>query len=562
MWNLKKDRRLLSNVPDRHVIRTNRDRRGSSKIPMGYGNINDFMEGKYAGLRYQIAYQISVSCILGDKEKVDFNCEGVDISTVGLLVKINDEQKKILEDATSIKVAFKIAPGTLPEDYGSTKVVLKAKIARMDESVPGFYFCGLGFLQNLDQYTKNRQNIYMTMTGIFIAFCIFIFTMLMHAEIMNGSWNNRLAYIFVILMACLMLFRYLCAFCYRPKKVNPDYTPAVSLIIKCHNSENTIEDTIVSCINQDYPVEKLELIVVDYNSLDDTKAKVEQVFARLFQEPEQFETKERLHFVICTDIENCDAVKRASNELVVILESGSSMDPYCIRTLVQPFEDKKVAAVSGRILIPNAYENQITKIVSVMHFWQERIVNASESVFDAVTSIPETMVCYRKDVLIGGKAGIRALSKNRICYQDSALFMENAVTTMKEYRQLHLDKRCKWMKDSCYLFFIMWKKEPFMALLFYFDRILQLTAPLVIIYACLCVPVLFGEFPLLLLICVILLTLLSSGMRYLFRKTSDWLSGTLLFFGSEILFLYQIYGFLWKRPFRRQEVVENEKQKK
>ena len=552
MWNLKKDRRLLSSVPDRHVIRTNRDRRGSSRIPIGYGNMNDFIAGKYAGLRYQITYQIHISCKLDDGTKVNFDCEGVDVSAVGLLVKIDEEQKRFLEDAPVIKVSFKIEPGSLPEDYGSTKVVLKTKIARLEEIQPGLYFCGLVFLKNLDQYTKSRQNIYMVMTVVFILFCIFAFTTLMRVEIMSGSWNNRPAYIFVILMACLMLFRYFCASFYKPKEINPEFTPAVSLIIKCHNSEATIEDTILSCINQDYPVEKLELIVVDYDSTDGTKVKVEQVFARLFQEPEQFETKERLHFKHCNDIENCDAINSASYGLLVILESGNTMNPYCIRTLVQPFLDDKMAAVSGRIITPNAFDNHVTKIVSVMHFWQERIVNASESVFGAVTTIPENMVCYRKDIITDRKAGVKCLSKNETYYQDNALFVETAVTTMKEYGQLHLKKRKNWIKNSRYLILVMWKKEPFMALYFYLDRILQISAPFMIIYTCFCVPILYGEFPFLLFICALILSFFMSGMRYLFRKTPDWLSGTLLFFCSEIFYLFQIYWDFLKLPSRRE----------
>ncbi len=47
--------------------------------------------------------------------------------------------------------------------------------------------------------------------------------------------------------------------------------PYVSIVIPAFNAASTIADTLEACGNQDYPKEKLEIIVVDDGSLDDIK---------------------------------------------------------------------------------------------------------------------------------------------------------------------------------------------------------------------------------------------------------------------------------------------------
>lgn len=50
--------------------------------------------------------------------------------------------------------------------------------------------------------------------------------------------------------------------------IDTKYTPGVTIIIPCFNEEEWIQRTILSCINQDYPIDKLEVIVVDDCSND------------------------------------------------------------------------------------------------------------------------------------------------------------------------------------------------------------------------------------------------------------------------------------------------------
>ncbi len=61
--------------------------------------------------------------------------------------------------------------------------------------------------------------------------------------------------------------------------------PYISIIIPTHNSASTLGETIKGCLNQDYPGDRLEIIVVDDGSKDDTKKIVEKFHVKyVYQE--------------------------------------------------------------------------------------------------------------------------------------------------------------------------------------------------------------------------------------------------------------------------------------
>jgi 1,2-diacylglycerol 3-beta-glucosyltransferase len=61
----------------------------------------------------------------------------------------------------------------------------------------------------------------------------------------------------------------------RPKPVNADYRPRVSIVIAAHNEEMVIEDTVRRLMRLDYP--DYEVLVMDDRSTDDTAAILERL---------------------------------------------------------------------------------------------------------------------------------------------------------------------------------------------------------------------------------------------------------------------------------------------
>ena len=59
--------------------------------------------------------------------------------------------------------------------------------------------------------------------------------------------------------------------------MKPEYIPFVSIIMPIRNEAAYIERSLESVLAQNYPVQKLELLVVDGNSDDGTKDKITQL---------------------------------------------------------------------------------------------------------------------------------------------------------------------------------------------------------------------------------------------------------------------------------------------
>ena len=52
--------------------------------------------------------------------------------------------------------------------------------------------------------------------------------------------------------------------------ISTDQTPVVSVVIAARNEENNLPDLIQDLVNQEYPLDQLEVIIVDDRSTDST----------------------------------------------------------------------------------------------------------------------------------------------------------------------------------------------------------------------------------------------------------------------------------------------------
>ncbi len=60
--------------------------------------------------------------------------------------------------------------------------------------------------------------------------------------------------------------------------------PFVSIIIPCRNEKHFIAKCLDSILNQDYPKDNLEVLVVDGGSEDETRKIVEEYAKKYYQE--------------------------------------------------------------------------------------------------------------------------------------------------------------------------------------------------------------------------------------------------------------------------------------
>ncbi len=314
------------------------------------------------------------------------------------------EQLNIISNANSIKLEFKVLPGSMPEGY-EMNVKINGKKVRDSVTSEGKVLCGIEFMETLSEYSNRKKDRYILAASSLLLLFISIFIMLMRAESIIYFKFNKWIYLYSIIAAVFLLSRYLFGGLYKPMPIDVNYTPGVTIIIPCFNEAKWIERTILSCINQDYPIDNLEVIVVDDCSNDNSVEKIKETIDKLNNEAERFDAPSRVKYFVQERNSGkrealCKGVLNAKHDLVVFVDSDSFLDPFAIRNLVQPFKDPKMGGVSGRTDVANTYTNTLTKMQSVRYYIAFRIMKAAEAYFDSVTCLSGPLSCYRKQIVM------------------------------------------------------------------------------------------------------------------------------------------------------------------
>lgn len=562
----RKDRRLLPNVPDNTAQRSTKDRRVQAKdSPQHKRNVLNPSLAEHQGIRYLAEYKVRVVCRNKNK-RVAFTVESGDISTSGMLLRVqSEEQRNLIESAEKIKLKFRIHAGSMPEGY-EMKVNIGAKYIRTQKLEDGTFDVGLSLQPTLVQYAyarkgRNLRNIAL----VSLALSTIIVAVMRIESILYFSFN-RFVYLYSIIAAAYLLSRYLFGAFYKPVPINESFTPGVSIIIPCFNEEEWIQRTILNCINQNYPVECLEVIVVDDCSSDHSVEKIEEIIQKLCQEEERFDIKNR---ICCLKQEQnqgkreamARGAKIAKHELLVFVDSDSFLDPYAVMNLVQPFQDPKMGGVTGRTDVANTYTNTLTKMQSVRYYIAFRIIKAAEAYFDAVTCLSGPLSCYRKQIVLehvdewlnqrfmnqkatfGDDRSMTnfVLREHRTGYQDTAVCSTIVPNSYSMFLKQQMRWKRSWLRESAIAATFMWRKEPMMAVSFYIGFIIPIAAPVIVVYNLLFVPIVYRVIPIAFLIGLLVMSMLMSATQLLLRRSSTWIYGFVFCF-------YYIGVLLWQMP--------------
>ena len=562
----KEDRRLLSYVKDDENIRTKLDRRSELEDDVKYiKNMGDY------NLRYIARYDVKIK---DNRTKAVFVAKSKDISATGMLLEIDGKGLRV-DVGDTIKVKFTIKPGTMPEGFES-KIKMKAEIVRVVETDDdgNVKVVGVKFNENLYKYIRKRRGFYSLTVAIVFLFIVVLLVMLMRAESIIYFKYNKLLYLYSIIAASFLLSRYFFGAFYRPVPINPDFTPGVTVIIPCFNEEEWISRKIISCINQDYPIDKLEVIVIDDCSNDNSLEKIKETVARIHKEGERFKTIERVKWYKQPQNKGKrDALavgaKMAKHELVVFVDSDSFLEPVAIRNLVQPFQDPKMGGVTGRTDVENKYTNALTKMQAVRYYVAFRVMKAAEAYFDCATCLSGPISCYRKDLVLqnldawlnqqflghpatfGDDRSLTnfILKTHRTSYQDSAICSTIVPTKYDTFLKQQMRWKRSWLRESLIAGKYIWKKEPFMSLFFYMGLLVPIAAPIVVIYNFIYVPIVNSIFPTTFLIGLLLMAFLMSFADLFYKRSSLWFYGMLfcLFYEGVLLWQMPIAWFtFWK----------------
>jgi len=123
--------------------------------------------------------------------------------------------------------------------------------------------------------------------------------------------------------------------------MEPQELPYVSVVVPARNAERTVEGTVLSLLNLEYPQDRLELIFVDNASTDGTAGILAAHSSRLrrFYEPKRGVSVARNRGIL-----------EARHPVVAFTDADCVVDRDWLRELVAPLEDTTVGISGGRIL--------------------------------------------------------------------------------------------------------------------------------------------------------------------------------------------------------------------
>lgn len=547
------DRRLLPHIPDPGGKRSNISRR------------EDHLEEKrpayaeYAGVRYESEVDVTINT--GTKR---MRAKSVNISQTGMLLRLAEGFGiEDLDRDQKVKLDFRLEEGDLQEGTEKHYRNISAKVVRLS---PDKTTVAVQFNRPLYKERRSKDSILFVVATVFLFLCTMVI-MMMRVESIRYFAVNPWLYGYSIMTALFLLSRYLFGSFYRQVPVDPEYTPSVTVVIPCFNEETWIRETILRCVDQDYPLDKLEIIIVDDGSTDRSVEMIKQTVRDMCAEGKQYCIEERVRvFLQKYNQGKREAmgigIRNARTELIVFVDSDSFLHPNAIRTLVQPMKDPKMGGVTGRTDVANVYTNWLTKMQAVRYYISFRIMKAAEAYFDSVMCLSGPLSCYRLSVVkevfdkwinqrfMGQKATFgddRSLTNYvvehyRTSYQDAAICSTIVPTSQKQFMRQQMRWKRSWLRESLRACAFMWKKQPFMALSFYVGVLVPLIAPIIVLYNLVYIPVVRHVFPATFLIGILMMSLMMCFAQLILKKSSLWIYGFLFCVYYEVILLWQM---LW-----------------
>ncbi len=184
---------------------------------------------------------------------------------------------------------------------------------------------------------------------------------------------------------------------YQPFRAPADKPlPMVSVIIPAFNEGAMVGRSIRSVAACNYPKDKLEVIVVDDGSRDDTFFHMQHLrreFPDLVRLVRFAGNRGKRSALV-------EGFKVAKGEVVVTIDSDSEIDAVTVHEMVAPFlADPKIGGVAGRVAVLNSDE-MISRMLEVQFALAFDFGRAAQSAYRAVACCPGALSAFRREIIL------------------------------------------------------------------------------------------------------------------------------------------------------------------
>jgi cellulose synthase/poly-beta-1,6-N-acetylglucosamine synthase-like glycosyltransferase/spore germination protein YaaH/peptidoglycan/xylan/chitin deacetylase (PgdA/CDA1 family) len=181
----------------------------------------------------------------------------------------------------------------------------------------------------------------------------------------------------------------------KPRDLDPQAGPLVSVLIPCFNEEKVIAASVARILESNWS--RLEVLVLDDGSADNTSGEVEKHFAG---DPRVRLMRFKNGGKALALNRGLDQVK---GEIIVALDADTLFPPETIGRLARWFVDPRVGAVAGNALVGNR-GNLITRWQALEYVTAQNLERRALAALGAVTVVPGAVGAWRRAALeqLGG----------------------------------------------------------------------------------------------------------------------------------------------------------------
>jgi cellulose synthase/poly-beta-1,6-N-acetylglucosamine synthase-like glycosyltransferase len=243
-------------------------------------------------------------------------------------------------------------------------------------------------------------------------------------------------------------------------RTSPVFQPTVSILIPACNEEKVIGRLLGRITNFTYPKDKLQVIVIDDASSDQT-GKIAEDYKNKYPFIEVLHRDKATGRTGKASAMN-QGFSKSTGEIVLCFDADYYPQKNIVEKLTQAFVDPTVGAVQGRVVVLNEPQNIVTRLVALERIGGYRIDQEARDTLGLITQFGGTVGGFRRSVLEslqGWDESILAedtdltfrlyLAGYKIRYNLGAECYEEAVDNWKAYRQ----QRYRWAKGHMQCFF-------------------------------------------------------------------------------------------------------------
>ncbi len=183
----------------------------------------------------------------------------------------------------------------------------------------------------------------------------------------------------------------------KPVAIDHDFLPAITVVVTIHNEAANITTRLDNLMAQDYPPEKLHIIVVSDGSSDHSPVLVSNFIHRLKTQTNKpavqlvhyAQNQGKAHAVNL-------GVAAANTEIVVLADARQQFAADAFKQLIKNFADKTVGCVSGELVYHDSDNHTAVAMGAYWHY--EKWIRKTESQIHSVIGATGCIYALRKNL--------------------------------------------------------------------------------------------------------------------------------------------------------------------